>query len=72
MKRLALALSIALLLAGCAAETPVVQAPTMYADMAVAGAKLDAAAAATMISQYRQNNGLGMVEVDPEMMRLAE
>ncbi|MDU6749142.1 MAG: CAP domain-containing protein, partial [Bradyrhizobium sp.] len=32
MKRLALALSIALLLAGCAAETPVVQAPTMYAD----------------------------------------
>lgn len=40
--------------------------------MAVAGAKLDAAAAATMISQYRQNNGLGMVEVDPELMRLAE
>ena len=72
MKRLALALSIALLLAGCAAETPVVQAPTMYADMAAAGAKLDAAAAATMISQYRQNNGLGMVEVDPELMRLAE
>jgi len=44
----------------------------MYADMVVAGAKLDAAAAATMISQYRQNNGLGMVEVDPELMRLAE
>lgn len=44
----------------------------MYADMAVAGAKLDAAAAATMISQYRQNNGLGMVEVDPELMLLAE
>jgi uncharacterized protein YkwD len=70
--RLALALSIAFLLAGCAAETPVVQAPAMYADMAVAGAKLDAVAAATMISQYRQNNGLGMVEVDPELMRLAE
>lgn len=48
------------------------QAPTMYADMAVAGAKLDAVAAATMISQYRQNNGLGTVEVDPELMRLAE
>ncbi len=44
----------------------------MYADMAVAGAKLDAVAAATMISQYRQNNGLGTVEVDPELMRLAE
>ncbi|BAM87191.1 conserved exported hypothetical protein [Bradyrhizobium oligotrophicum S58] len=72
MKHLALALSVAFLLAGCAAEAPVVQAPTMYADMAVAGAKLDAVAAATMISQYRQNNGLGMVEVDPELMRLAE
>ncbi|MGC2776094.1 MAG: CAP domain-containing protein [Bradyrhizobium sp.] len=70
--RLALALSVAFLLAGCAAETPVVQAPTMYVDMAASGAKLDAVAAATMISQYRQNNGLGMVEVDPELMRLAE
>ncbi|CCD94929.1 conserved exported hypothetical protein [Bradyrhizobium sp. ORS 375] len=72
MKHRALAFSIAFLLAGCAAETPVVQAPTMYADMAVAGARLDAVAAATMISQYRQNNGLGTVEVDPELMRLAE
>ena len=25
-----------------------------------------------MISQYRQNNGLGTVEVDPDLMRLAE
>ena len=25
-----------------------------------------------MISQYRQNNGLGIVEVDPELMQLAE
>src|SRR6185312_5087089 len=38
----------------------------------VPGAKLDAPAAAIMISQYRQNNGLGSVEVDPELMRLAE
>jgi uncharacterized protein YkwD len=66
------ALFVTLLLAGCAAEVPVVESPTMYADMAVSGARLDAAAAATMISQYRQNNGLGTVEVDPELMRLAE
>ncbi|NPV25322.1 CAP domain-containing protein [Bradyrhizobium aeschynomenes] len=72
MKHRVIAFSLALLLAGCAAETPVVQAPTMYADMAVAGARLDAVAAATMISQYRQNNGLGLVEVDSELMRLAE
>jgi uncharacterized protein YkwD len=66
------ALFVTLLLVGCAAEVPVVEAPSMYADMAASGARLDATAAATMISQYRQNNGLGTVEVDPELMRLAE
>jgi uncharacterized protein YkwD len=70
--RAAAALFVSLLLAGCAAEVPVVQSPTMYADMAVSGARLDAVAAATMITLYRQNNGLGAVEVDPELMRLAE
>ena len=43
----------------------------MYADMATPGAQLDAVAAATMISQYRQNNGLGTVVVDPDLMKLA-
>jgi uncharacterized protein YkwD len=70
--RAAAALFVTLLLVGCASEVPVVETPSMYADMAVSGARLDAAAAATMISQYRQNNGLGTVEVDPELMRLAE
>jgi uncharacterized protein YkwD len=60
-----------LLLAGCASEAPV-GTPSMYIDMASADAKLDPMAAATMISQYRQNHGLGMVEVDPALMRLAE
>ena len=44
----------------------------MYADMATPGAQLDAVAAATMISQYRQNNGLGTVAIDPDLMKLAE
>jgi uncharacterized protein YkwD len=70
--RAAAALFVTLLLAGCASEVAVVQSPTMYTDMSVAGARLDAAAAATMISLYRQNNGLGAVQVDPELMRLAE
>jgi uncharacterized protein YkwD len=70
--RASAAFFVILLLAGCAAEVPVVEAPSMYADMATSGARLDAVAAATMISQYRQNNGLGRVEVDPELMRLAE
>jgi uncharacterized protein YkwD len=44
----------------------------MYASMASAGATLDSQAAASMLSLYRQNNGLGVVVVDPELMRLAE
>jgi uncharacterized protein YkwD len=60
-----------LVLAGCAAEAPI-EEPTMYADMANVGAKLDPRAAVTMISQYRQNNGLGAVTIDPDLMKLAE
>ena len=70
--RAAAAILIALLLAGCAGNEAPVQQPSMYADMAVPGAKLDAQAAAIMISQYRQNNGLGTVVVDPELTKLAE
>jgi len=44
----------------------------MYVNMTEPGAKLDPVAAASMISQYRQNNGLGAVAVDPDLMRLAE
>jgi len=69
--RAAAALLITLLLAGCASEAPV-ETPAMYVNMAEPGAKLDAIAAASMISQYRQNNGLGSVEVDPALTKLAE
>ena len=65
------AILVTLLLAGCASEAPVTT-PSMYIDMASPDAKLDPIAAAAMISQYRQNNGLGMVEVDPALMQLAE
>ena len=44
----------------------------MYVDMATAGARLDPIVAASMISQYRQNNGLGKVVVDPDLVKLAE
>jgi uncharacterized protein YkwD len=69
--RAAAAIFVTLLLAGCASEAPV-ETPAMYVNMAEAGAHLDPAAAASMISQYRRNNGLGTVEVDPELMKLAE
>ena len=58
-------------LAGCAGEGPPPSQPTFYQDLAQADAKVDAAAAASMISGYRGNNGLGAVTVDPELMRFA-
>ena len=60
-----------LMLGGCASEVPVEQ-PSMYLNMAEPGAKLDAQAAATMISLYRKNNGVGALAIDPELMRIAE
>ena len=72
MTRAIIAILGLLALAGCAAEAPVEQSPTMYSNMADGGAKLDPQAAASMISLYRQNNGLGAVVVDPELMKIAE
>lgn len=63
----------ALLLSACAADRdPPPGQPAFYVSMASAGAKLDADVAASMISGYRKNNGLGAVEVDPQLMRMAE
>jgi uncharacterized protein YkwD len=60
-------------LGGCAAERDVTpEQPAFYLSMANGGAKLDAAVAASMISGYRKNNGLGAVEVDPVLMQAAE
>jgi uncharacterized protein YkwD len=61
-----------LALGGCAADAPSTEQPSMYLSMADGGARLDPQAAASMISLYRQNNGLGAVVVDPQLMRLAE
>jgi uncharacterized protein YkwD len=71
MMRSLAAMTGLLVLAGCASEVPTEQ-PTMYANMAEPGARLDAQAAATMISLYRKNNGVGAVVIDPELMRIAE
>lgn len=63
----------ALLLSACAADRdPPPGQPAFYVSMASAGARLDADVAASMISGYRKNNGLGAVEVDPQLMRMAQ
>jgi uncharacterized protein YkwD len=59
-------------LGGCA-DTYVSKAePTFYRNLAQPDAELDSAAAASMISGYRANNGLPAVVVDPELMKLAQ
>ena len=59
-------------LAGCAADnTPPPSEPTFYRDLAQPDATLDAAAAQSMISGYRSNNGLGPVVVDATLMQFA-
>jgi uncharacterized protein YkwD len=72
MTRAIIAIIGLLALGGCAADKTVPETPAMYVDMAEAGAHLDAQVAASMISQYRQNNGLGAVAIDPGLMQLAE
>jgi len=59
-------------LAGCAgAEVPLKGEPSFYRTMAQPGAQLDSAAAASIISGYRANNGLPAVAIDAELTRLA-
>ena len=67
-----LACALALALCGCAGDQLQSSQPSFYRTMAQAGAELDSAAAASMISEYRRNNGLGAVTLDPELTKLAE
>ena len=64
--------AIAVALAACAGDVAPPEQPTFYRSMASPVAELDGAAAASMISGYRQNNGLGPVTIDPELTKLAQ
>jgi uncharacterized protein YkwD len=70
--KLAQSLLVVFALGGCAADTVPKAEPSFYRNLAQPGAQLDAAAAASMISGYRTNNGLPAVTLDPELTRLAE
>jgi uncharacterized protein YkwD len=70
---LRIATALALLgFSGCASDAPAPSGqPSFYRNLAQGG-QLDPAAAQSMISGYRGNNGLGAVTLDPDLMRLAE
>ena len=73
MRRIWMGLAAALPLGGCLAdrEPPPLQ-PSFYVSMANPGGKLDSAVAASMISGYRQNNGLSAVTIDPVLTKAAQ
>ncbi len=48
------------------------QEPSFYRSLAAPGTELDAGAAQSMISGYRQNNGFAAVELDPVLMQMAQ
>lgn len=70
--RLLLGLLALTVLGACAVDTYTPKGePSFYRNLAQPGAQLDDAAAASMISGYRANNGLPPVALDPELTRLA-
>jgi len=64
--------ALAVALAACTSEVAPPEQPTFYRSMASPAAQLDATTAASMISGYRQNNGLGPVTLDPALMQMAQ
>jgi uncharacterized protein YkwD len=70
--RLLFVLPVLCVLGSCADNYVPKAQPTFYRNLAQPGAQLDAAAAASMVSGYRANNGLPAVELDADLMRLAQ
>ena len=68
LRALPLAFAVAAV-SGCAGDRTA--QPTFYDSMASPSATVDAEAAASMISSYRANNGLGAVTVDPALSSIA-
>ena len=59
-------------LIGCSNDYKPSGQPSFYRSMAAADAELDAKAAASMISGFRRNNGLGIVTLDDHLMKMAQ
>jgi uncharacterized protein YkwD len=71
--RLLMLMLLMLVLALCACtRSQLGEQPSFYRNLAEPGAQLDAAAAASMISGYRTNNGLPAVTVDPALTQMAQ
>ena len=69
---IAVLLGFAVCLGGCFQSAEAPPEPSFYRSLAAPGGELDAAAAQSMISDYRQKNGLSAVELDPVLMSVAQ
>jgi uncharacterized protein YkwD len=69
---LALTLLVLAGLPACVGDQEPPGQPSFYRNLATSEAQLDPAAAASMISGFRRNNGLDAVTLDPELTRLAQ
>jgi uncharacterized protein YkwD len=63
--------SLALFAAACTNSYDT-KTPAFYDNLAVDGVTVNGEAAASMISDYRRNNGLNAVELDATLVRVAE
>lgn len=65
-------LALALLLAACGTTDTLNEQPAFYTNLARTGKPVDAAAAASMISDYRTSRGLPAVSIDEGLTRIAQ
>lgn len=59
-------------IAGCTTLVEPEKSPAFYENLARSDAKVNAAAAASLISDYRRKNGLPAVQIDPQLSAMAE
>jgi uncharacterized protein YkwD len=63
----------AVFLSACSVTTTKIEEkPSFYLNLSAPGSEVDSAAAASMISGFRKNNGRGPVTVDPVLTQIAK
>jgi uncharacterized protein YkwD len=62
----------AIFASACSMTTKIPEMPSFYVNLSTPGSEVDSAAAASMISGYRQNNGRGPLTIDPVLTQIAK
>jgi uncharacterized protein YkwD len=62
----------AVFVSACTQTAKMPDKPSFYINLSAPGSEVDSAAAASMISGYRKNNGRGPVTVDPVLTQIAK